>query len=161
MGTSNQDTYFSIKISLETEKYPQSLLLEVLKIDQYVTMVLHYLKLDEMNQDLHFIEYTLDDMVSEIVKRQVTFFSYHKIGFEYHIDDIQILTDEKWSSFVIEQILSNAIKYTKKGSIKIYNDGEKLYIEDTGIGIQKSDLPRIMKKDILDIMVGKIKRLVV
>ena len=47
---------------------------------------------------------------------------------------------------MIEQILSNAIKYTYAGTIKIYNDKEKLYIEDTGIGIKKEDLPRIMEK---------------
>lgn len=52
----------------------------------------------------------------------------------------------KWTSFIIEQILSNALKYTKEGSIRIYMKGYTLYIEDTGIGIKKEDLPRVFEK---------------
>ena len=58
-----------------------------------------------------------------------------------------MLTDEKWLVFVIEQLLSNAIKYTHKGKISIYLlEDKKLVIEDTGIGIAKEDIPRIFEK---------------
>ena len=60
-----------------------------------------------------------------------------------------MLTDEKWLVFVIEQILSNAIKYSNKGKISIYMDPTKektLVIEDTGIGIAPEDLPRVIEK---------------
>ena len=57
------------------------------------------------------------------------------------------MTDEKWLSFVIEQILSNALKYTREGSVTIYvREPKTLCIEDTGIGIAKSDLPRVFEK---------------
>ena len=59
------------------------------------------------------------------------------------------MTDEKWFLLVLEQLLSNALKYTGQGTISIYMEPgpeEVLVIEDTGIGIQAEDLPRIFEK---------------
>ena len=61
--------------------------------------------------------------------------------------DISVVTDEKWLQFVIEQILSNALKYTKSGSISIYTvRPQTLVIEDTGIGIEPEDIARLGEK---------------
>ena len=57
-----------------------------------------------------------------------------------------IVTDDKWFVFVLEQFISNALKYTKKGQISIYMKEKSLVIEDTGIGIPAEDLPRIFEK---------------
>ncbi len=60
---------------------------------------------------------------------------------------LTVLTDEKWLSFAIEQMLANALKYTREGGgIRIYAEGEALCIEDTGIGIAAEDLPRVFEK---------------
>ena len=57
------------------------------------------------------------------------------------------MTDEKWLLFVIEQVLSNALKYTRAGSITIELEAPKtLVIRDTGIGVAPEDLPRIFEK---------------
>ena len=60
-----------------------------------------------------------------------------------------VLTDEKWLVFILEQLLSNALKYTAKGSVHIYVNAEKqptLIIEDTGIGIRQEDIPRLFDR---------------
>jgi signal transduction histidine kinase len=58
----------------------------------------------------------------------------------------RVLTDEKWLGFVLEQLLSNALKYTPEGSIRLYAEGDMLVIEDSGIGIRPEDLPRVFEK---------------
>ena len=59
----------------------------------------------------------------------------------------RVLTDEKWLGFAVEQLLSNALKYTKTGTITISMDeNDVLTIRDTGIGISAEDLPRICER---------------
>ena len=72
-----------------------------------------------------FKKFLLDHLVSQEIKKQSLFFFQKNLKVDYQIKDLQILTDEKWSGFVIEQVLSNALKYTKEGSITFYNEGEK------------------------------------
>ena len=122
------------------------MIVELLKIEQYVNMALQYIRLDHIHHDLSFQKISLDYLVSQEIKKQSLFFFEKDIKVDYQIKDIQILTDEKWSAFVIEQILSNALKYTQQGSIKFYNDHEKLYIQDSGIGIKESNLPRVFER---------------
>ena len=75
-------------------------------------------------------------------------YSFHtKIKLDYVTINKRIITDKKWFSLIIEQLLSNALKYTKNGSIKIYfSNDNTLCIEDTGIGIKPEDIPRIFDK---------------
>ena len=124
---------------------------ELFKIERYVDVVLNYLRMDDMNSDLLLKHYSLDSMVKQAVKKYTLLFIQSKLSLKLEDLDEKVLTDEKWTVFVLEQILSNALKYTKKGGIRIYaRAGEekgvtvtKLTIEDTGIGICAEDLPRI------------------
>ncbi|MCD7950806.1 MAG: sensor histidine kinase [Erysipelotrichaceae bacterium] len=122
------------------------MMLQLLRIEQYVDMVLYYLKSDHMASDLSIKQLELSSIINDIIKKNATFFIQKKITLQLEQIDLMILSDEKWISFVIEQILSNALKYTKQGTIHIYVKDEILYIEDSGMGIKEEDLPRVFEK---------------
>ncbi len=120
---------------------------ELFKIEQYVEMVLSYIRLGSNKNDFVLKEYDLDNIVRQAIRKYAPLFIRKKINLDFQPTNYKVLTDEKWLVFVIEQLLSNAIKYTNKGKISIYSlENKKLVIEDTGIGISKEDIPRIFDK---------------
>lgn len=119
---------------------------ELRRIEQYVEMVLTYLRLDSESSDYVFKEQQLDDLIRSSVKKFARDFIGKRLSLDYEPVERKIITDEKWFCFVLEQILSNALKYTKEGGIRIYIQDDSLIIEDTGIGIATEDLPRIFDR---------------
>lgn len=122
---------------------------QLFKIEQYVGMVLQYLRVESMSGDMLLSRYDLNDIVKQAIKKHAKSFIRKKITLNYEEINKSVLTDEKWLVFVIEQLISNALKYTNSGSISIYLDTEleaTLVIEDTGIGISPEDLPRVCEK---------------
>ena len=140
----------AMRLLLQSQDASDSMLeMELFKIEQYVEMVLGYLRCESMNADLSFKEHSLDDLIRQAVKKYKKMFILRKISLRYEPVNTQVLTDEKWLVFVLEQILSNALKYTPKGEISIYMDEEQeqtLVIEDTGIGIAPEDIPRVFER---------------
>lgn len=120
--------------------------MELFKIEQYVEMALNYLRVEDISSDLVFKKHELDDMVRQVIRKYAKIFISKKIKIDFKPTKACILTDEKWFIFVLEQIISNALKYIKKGQIFIYMKEKSLVIKDTGIGIPAEDLPRIFEK---------------
>lgn len=138
----------AMRLLLQSQDNPQNQELseELFRIEQYVEMALQYLRLDFQTTDFLIRRYELDDIVKEAVRKYARLFIRKKISLKFEPLETKVLTDEKWLEFVIEQVLSNAIKYTTSGSVSIYmkdKASKVLVIEDTGIGIRAEDLPRV------------------
>lgn len=117
---------------------------ELFRIEQYVDMVLAFLRLGSDTTDYVFSQHRLDDIVKQAVRKFRGEFIMRKLSLTLKLSETTVTTDEKWLSFVIEQVLSNALKYTKHGGITIKSTGDgKLTVSDTGIGILPQDMPRI------------------
>ncbi|MDE7294776.1 MAG: sensor histidine kinase [Oscillospiraceae bacterium] len=119
---------------------------ELDRVEHYVQMALCFVRLSSESSDFVIKEYSLDDIVkqgagrfySQLIRRRLTL-SVRETG-------LRVITDEKWLVFVIEQVMSNAVKYTRSGGIEIYAEGSVLCIKDSGGGVAPEDLPRIFEK---------------
>ena len=133
----------------EGEASPAALEQELLRIRQYVEMVLQYQRLAGIHHDLSLKRYSLEDLVRQAVKKTAVLFIHGHVSLEVAPFHAMVLTDEKWLVFVLEQLLTNAVKYTPEGRVTIsLPDPEKavLTIRDSGMGIQAEDLPRVFEK---------------
>jgi len=119
---------------------------ELFKIESYVHLVLQYLRLESFHDDLVLKQENLADLVREVVKKYALFFIQQGLRLNLHDLDHTIVTDKKWFLVILEQVLSNSLKYTKEGSIEIYFHEDRLYIKDTGLGIQNADLLRVFER---------------
>ena len=138
----------SMKLKIDNEQMDLlQLASDLNRIDQYVDLVLSFLKFDEEKIDLYFRKTDVDRIMRESLKKFSNDFIIKKIRLDYKLSKREVLTDEKWLSFVFDQLLSNALKYTDKGTISIYYDGDScLCIKDSGIGIALADMERLFEK---------------
>ena len=119
-------------------------------IEQYVGMALQYQRVKSESKDYVFTQVSVDKMVRTVIRKFAKLMIRKKIPMQYEGCSQQVITDEKWCAFVLEQVLSNAIKYTRQGAIQIRTEQEPnwlyIVIEDQGIGIRKEDIPRVFEK---------------
>ena len=131
---------------IEDKKVKNQLEQELFKIESYVNIVLQYLRLESFHEDLVLKKENAEDLVKEIVKKYAIFFIQKDLSLSLHDLDRTIITDKKWFVVILEQVLSNSLKYTSQGGIEIYFQEDTLYIKDSGLGIQDADLLRVFER---------------
>lgn len=119
---------------------------ELFKIEQYTGLVLNYLRLESFHEDLQVEQVAVEELVKQTVKKFSLFFIENKISLELGNLDCLLATDRRWLGLLLEQLISNAVKYTPSGRIAIFLEEDDLIVQDTGIGIASSDLERVFDR---------------
>jgi len=123
---------------------------ELFRIEEYVSMALQYQRVSSTENDFVLEKVSVDGVIRDTIKKYAKIMIRRHIGMNYSGTVQEVYTDGKWLAFMLEQILSNAIKYTPQGVVTIETAEEKdrffITIKDTGIGIKAEDLPRVFEK---------------
>ena len=122
--------------------------MQLMYIEQYINMAMNYLKMIDHSTDMDITEVNLDDIIKNLLKKYSLLFIHNHISLEYQSNVTHVISDSQWLTILIEQILSNALKYTENGKIAIQylEDKHALEIRDTGIGIRSEDIPKIFDR---------------
>lgn len=123
---------------------------ELFRIEEYVSMALQYQRVSSTENDFVLEKVSVDGVIRDTIKKYAKIMIQRHIGINYSGTGQEVYTDGKWLAFMLEQILSNAIKYTPQGFVTIETAEEKdrffITIKDTGIGIKAEDLPCVFEK---------------
>lgn len=140
-----------LRLLQQTDMDAASLREEIKRIENYVDQALYYAKLDSFNQDYDIQNCDIIQISKEIVKSHSKTFFSKKIRINIQSDTLEVQSDPKWLQFIVNQIVTNSLKYTEAGgeitiTTKESPQEKQLIIRDNGIGISQKDLPRIYNR---------------
>ena len=126
---------------------------ELDKVENYTEQALFYARSNAVEKDYIINKTNLKEIVNGSILKNKTTLLNEKVSIEFaNLKDEEVYTDSKWATFIINQILQNAIKYSKSDDKKIEisskekNDKVILYIKDNGIGIKKGEITRVFER---------------
>lgn len=137
----------------------QRLGLQIKRIEELVDQTLYYARSGNLENDFIIKNIHLDQVVKAAIHRYSRHMILAKVYPRLSNLNVNVRGDAKWVQFMIEQIISNAIKYRKPQAEASYIDisatqqtndfGVKttvLSIRDEGIGIPASDCSRVFEQ---------------
>lgn len=130
----------------EMDERARLLRMELFRVEQYADLALKFVKLGDISGDLVAEYCDLNEIARAAVRKYSLLFVYSKLGVQIEPLEERVPTDAMWLEFILCQLLSNSLKYTRAGGVRIYMEEGALVVQDTGIGIRKEDLPRIFEK---------------
>ena len=126
---------------------------ELDKVENYTEQALFYARSNAVEKDYIINKTNLKEIVNGAILKNKTTLLNEKVSIELsNLKEEEVYTDSKWAVFIINQIIQNAIKYSKKENKKIEissqekNDKVILYIKDNGIGIKKGEITRVFER---------------
>lgn len=133
------------------EGYYERVDTEIAAIEQSIQTVFYHIKSNDFYNDYTISEIDTKKIIGDALKKFASFFSYKKINIFISNSNFKVLTDEKWSEYVISQIISNAVKHTPvNGNITINTYKKEnqttITIKNTGKGILSKDIGQIFNK---------------
>ncbi|MDU2575158.1 MAG: sensor histidine kinase [Finegoldia magna] len=124
--------------------------MQLKSIDNYTNMAINYLKLNLHEKDMDISVVDVDNLLNILVKKYSLLFINSHISLDFRKNGLKCITDSKWLSVLLEQILSNAIKYSENSQIILdsfkKDNAVVILLEDHGIGIPEEDINRIFDK---------------
>ncbi len=125
---------------------------ELGKIENFVEQVLYYVRSNNVEKDYYISKTKLSEIVNSAILKNKNILLSNKINLEIGDIDKQVVTDSKWTIFILNQIIQNSVKYMNKDikTMKIYAEEKKekviLYIQDNGMGVGKGEIARVYDK---------------
>lgn len=138
----------ALDLITQTNRHPDPVAIksELVQVNDYLQMMLSYLRQNFNHEDLVIKTLPLAPLIKAVVKKYALFFSKKDIQLTLENLDQKVISDAKWLTFILEQIIFNALKYTHHGKLTIRFTNQQLIISDTGIGIRPEDVPRVFEK---------------
>ncbi len=125
---------------------------ELDKIENYTEQALYYARSSAVEKDYMITKTNLKEIVNNAILKNKSTLLNERVSLELKDLEKEVYTDSKWTIFIINQIIQNAIKYSKKSEKKIEifskekSDKVILYIKDNGIGIKKGEITKVFEK---------------
>ena len=125
---------------------------EIEKVEYFVEQALFYARSNNVEKDYIIKPMNLKKIINSVILKNKRSFISKKIKINIHDVDKTVYSDSKWMVFILNQIIINSIKYSKKDKAEVeifskeYKDNTVLYIKDNGIGIESDNLPRVFEK---------------